>query len=106
MKQTIIAGSFLLLLCSCSLASKFQQLKPKNIGSYEITSNFYVYEVEVFQLNLYDKKGKVKDSAKFYFDIENKKLKRFDRNGNLIISTKNFPTQKLPKYYTPNIREI
>ena len=106
MKKTIFAGSILMLLCSCSLSSRFNLLKPKNVGSYEITSHYYHYEIEIYNLNLYDKKRNLKDSIRFYYDIESKKLKRYDNNGNIRINANRFSSQKIPKYFTPLIQEI
>lgn len=106
MKKTIFAGSILMLLCSCSVARSIKKMSPRGIDSYEITSQEYSYNIEIFQINLYDKKGKIKGSVKFYFDIESGKAKRFDKNGNIRVNTKNFPALVMPKYYTPRIQEI
>ena len=85
MKQ-LSAGILFLCLCSCSVEHSIKRFSPRGIGSYEISGRYITYETEIFTLILYDKKGKVKDSVRFFFDIEYQKPQRFDRNGNLRIN--------------------
>lgn len=101
MKNLIPAGILLLFLCSCSVEHTIAKYRPRGIGSYEIVSRSINYDVEIFTLTLYDKKGKVKDSVRFNFDIESGKPKRIDKNGNLRININKYPTLIIPKYYHP-----
>lgn len=101
MKNLISAGIIFLSLCSCSVERTIMNYRPRGVGSYEIVSREITYEAEIFTLTLYDKKGKVKDSVRFNFDIESGKTKRIDKNGNMIISIKKYPALVIPKYRFP-----
>ena len=106
MKKTITAGIIFLFCCSCSVEHSLKRFSPRGIGSYAISGRIITYETEIFTLTLYDKKGNVKDSVRFFFDIENEKPKRIDKNGNLKINANKFPVLILPKYYSPTPYEI
>ena len=106
MKNLIPIGILFLCLYSCSVEHSIKRFSPRGIGSYEISGRYITYETEIFTLILYDKKGKVKDSVRFFFDIENQKPQRIDQNGNLRINVNKFPVRVLPKYYFPKNNEI
>ena len=101
MKNLIPAGILFLSLCSCSVEHTIAKYRPRGIGGYEIVSRSISYDVEIFTLTLYDKKGKVKDSVRFNFDIESEIPKRIDKNGNMIININKYPALIIPKYYHP-----
>lgn len=107
MKQILSAGIIFLFCCSCSVEHTIASYRPRGIGSYEIVSREITYSTEVFTLRLYDKKGNIKDSVRFHFDIESQKPKRLDNNGNLRINLNKYPTAIIPKYIMPlNYPEI
>lgn len=106
MKKQLSTGILFLCLCSCSVEHSLKRYSPRGIGSYEISGRSITYENEIYTLKLYDKKGKIKDSVRFFFDIENQKPKRIDQNGNLRINVNKFPVRVLPKYYYPKTNEI
>ena len=106
MKNLIPAGILLLSLCSCSMEHSLKRFSPRGIGSYELSGRVVTYETEIYTLKLYNKKGKIKDSVRFFFDVEADKPKRIDRNGNMRINTKKFPVRILPKYYYPKNNDI
>lgn len=106
MKHLLSAG-LLIALCSCSVESRLKGYRPKNIGSYEWSTQTIYYETDIYKVTLYDKRGKVKDSVLFYIDIEKEKPKRFDKNGNIIINSKRFKSLLIPKWSKPPlVRQI